>query len=696
MDNATRRELLCQYRRQREATMANPVGEATGRTYITVPEELAAIGRQAPLDVHGYVTVFGAMLAYSPVVVRRGELLVGDYYFMLPGEIIPMHCPLDFGPYYAIGAQPVPASGHTVVNAARGLALGWQGMLDYVAQCRQRFVGGTAEAEYLDGAAGIINHIQQRIRAYAAEAERLAAGVEGEEAEEYRAIAARCARLAMEAPQSLHDALQWYWFYVTCERATASGMGSIRLDQVFYSCYQRDMAAGLLDDARAQMLFEALLLKEPLFASIGGLTPEGKDAVNRLTWLILDAYDAVGGPSNLALRINPLNDPALLERAAKILARHGTGVPHLVNDEAVIPSLLHFGFPPEEANDYCFAGCFWWAVPGKEYTYHDFAGISGMRPLLRALQELRGRASLTFADVWAAYDRYLDEAVEKLIKAYNIIDPWLAQHHPEMVVSLLMDDTLPRGRDFQHGGTTYSHMTVQYVGLPNVADSLYTIKTLVCERATCTLDELMTALERNFAGDEDLLAQIRALPKYGNDETKPDLLAAEVATHYKLTLASYRNGKGFRLRPAFYAWHRHTYEGQALGATPDGRLAGKPLAHGANPSHGQAKAGVTAAILSMTHLVFSDTAGCPIHIHLSGGSPELRRTTILSLTQTAFALGAVHLIVNVVDGQILRAAMAAPDQYSDLTIRITGYSARYVHLERQYQEEIAARNEYWV
>ena len=691
MNISTRRELLRSYRTQREATMLNPAGEATGRTYIPIPDELREVCRCAH-GISGFVSAFATMLQHSPVIVRRGELLVGDYYYLLPGELIEQYPWDKLAPSWAIGAQAVPPSGHTVVNLSHGLTLGWAGLLSEIAGYRTAFADETPEAAYLDVAAQLVALIQHRYRAYGAEATLLAEASPAEEAAEYRSIAERCTRLATEPPQTLHDALQWYLLYATCERATSSGMGSVRLDQVFYLYYLHDRTVGILTDDDALLLIEALFLKEPLFCSIGGITPDGRDASNTLTALVLAAYDAIGGPSNLALRWHPANGTALLSRAADLLARHGTGVPHLVNDEVVIASLIHFGFPRPQARDYCFAGCFWWVVPGKEYPYHDMAAISGMRALLRALESLRGRTTVTMAELWQAYDDRLREAVAELVAAYARIDAYQGTHYPEMIVSLLMDDTLRRGRDVNNGGAAVSMTTIQYVGLANVADSLTALQTRIFDEGALSFDGVLAAMEANFTGHEETLRLLRTAPKYGNGHPVADAMAERVAGHYKDVLAQYRNARGFALRPAFYSWHRHTGEGLSIGATPDGRLAGQPLAHGGNPAHGQATAGLTATILSMCRLGFTDTAGCPIHLHLYGGPSDTCNQAILALTRTAFALGAVHLIVNLVDGKLLQAAIACPGDYADLTIRVTGYSARFVQLDRAYQQEIASRN----
>ena len=698
MEAKARLELLQAYRRERERTNMNPVGEATGRTTIPIPGELREAGQSAE-GVAGFVNLFEQMLAHSPVVVRRGELLVGDYYFLLPYEIIPMEPPIDAGAFARRGALPVTPSGHTVVNLPRGLTWGWRGIAEHIAHCRAAYADGTPEAEYLDGAGKVVALIQAHIRAYGAEALRMAESAESDDdVSEYRAIAERCFRLATEPPASFHDALQWYRFFVQFERSTSSGMGSVRVDQVFYPYYLHDRASGALDDAQAELLLACMYLKEPLFWSIGGVTGDGSDATNALSFLALDAYDRVGGPSNLSVRWHPGLDPRLASRVVEVLSAHGTGVPSVVNDQVIIPSLTHFGFPLEMARDYCFAGCFWYVIPGQEFPYHDLTAVSGVRALHRALDEARLVAQAggenTFEDVWRGYCRYLEDAVAALVDAYQIIDPWLAGHYPEMVASLLMDGCLERGRDMNAGGVDYSHMTVLYVGLANVADSLVALKRRVFDEKRVTLADVSAALDADFAGRKRIQKLLQSAPKYGNGDAEVDDIVARVAAHFKATLRRFHSSRGFRLRPAFYSWHRHTFEGGQIGATPDGRQAGQPLAHGGNPAHGMAKQGVTAVIESMAKIGYTDTAGCPLHIHLHGGDPETLRGAIDALIRTAFGQGIPHVIINVVDGRILREAIAHPEDYADLTIRVTGYSARFVQLERKYQEEIAARNDF--
>ena len=689
-----RRQLLSKYREFRERTSTNPAGESTGRSYIPVPEELISIGRQV-YGSRGFVRAFDATLKFSPVEIRPGELLVGDYYFLLPYEIIPFDIGVDLTEEYLLGAMPVVPCGHTATRIRKGLELGWDGIKQHISKCRETFTSGSPQADYLDCSTAVVTLIQNHILKYAEAADTFSQNTaEPDVAAEYRDIADRCRRLAFEPPVSFHDALQWFWFYITFERTTSTGMGYDRFDQVFYSYCLSDKTAGTLDDETAQSLIEALMFKEPLFTSIGGTDSQGNDAVNELTFLTLKAYDSIGGSSNLAFRWHNSIDPQAFKLATRILAEHGTGTPHLANDTVIVPSLVQSGFPIEQARQYSFCGCFWWVIPGKEYPYHDLCAVNGIKALTRALEVTLDSPDSTYEMLWENYCRCMVESVAAYVRCNKVIDDFIAGLYPEMIVSLLMDGCLESGTDVNAGGAESSMTTVLYVGLANVSDSLAAIRKLVYIEKKYTLAEIMTAVNENFEGHQQLRWDLLSVPKYGNDDDEVDSVAKEIAHHFKNTLSRYKNNKGFALRPAFYSWHRHTFEGNTLGATPDGRMANTPLAHGGNPMHGATQNGVTAAMSSMSKLDFSDTSGCPFHIHIQEGDFELRNAIINSLASVAFCDGVPHLIINVVNRKTLLEAIENPEEHSDLVIRVTGYSAKYVMLDRKLQQEIAERNEF--
>ena len=692
MDNNTRLKVLQSYRQEREKNNPNPAGEATGLVYQPIPDTLKEAGHHIE-GVPGFISMFRQVLAYSPIIIRGGELIVGNYYYSIPFDIDPLTPPIDLQALRARGALPVPPSGHTTMDVSLGLTRGWNGLLEDIAGFQTHFSDGTLEREYLEGEIEVVKLIQEHILAYSREAARLAeTSIDKSETQEYQDIAQRCLWLATEPPKTFHQALQWYFFYLTFARSTSNGLGGIRLDQVFYPYYLQDRRAGILNDDQARTLLECLFMKEVPFSSIGGLTPEGKNAENELTNLVLDAYDTIGGTANLYLRWHNGINPDLIERAASILAKHHSGTPSIVNDEVIIPSLVHFGFPLEYARNYNFSGCFWWVVPGREFPSHEFASINGVTALERALQEARTVKLTNFEDIWQAYARYVVDAITAIMDAYAIIDPWLARHYPEMVLSLLMNGCLEKGRDANNNGVEFSLTTILYMGLATVADSLTAIRKRVYEEKLVTLDEVLDAVDHDFIGYEWVQSLLKSAPKFGNDISEADEMVVRVTDQFKKALEGIHNTKGFGLRPGFYSHVRHVWAGELTGATPDGRRAGAPLSQGGNPAPGCAKQGITAAIQPITRIKFDDTAGCPMQLHIHDSNPQELTETITSIINTSMSLGAVHLIINVVDSTLLWDAIAHPEQFVDLVIRVTGYSAHFVQLDPRLQRELAQRN----
>jgi len=538
----------------------------------------------------------------------------------------------------------------------------------------------------------VLGLIQERIAAYADRAGEMAdASPDAGGAGGFREIARISRRLVSEPPATFREALQWYWFYVTFERATSSGNGAFRLDQVLLPWYRADLAAGRIDERRAIDLLAALFLKEGLFYCLGGVDADGRDAVNELSWLALRAYDAIGGPSNLNVRWHAGIDAAFFAYALDLLRRRRSGVPLLVNDEVVIPSLVHFGCPLREARDYAFSGCFWWVVPGKEYPYHDMEAVSGTRMLAETLERAFRDPPATFEALLARYAEVQREHVDRFAAGLAEVDREAPRHYPEMVLSLVMDDCIERGRDVTDNGARWSLTTLRYIGLATVADSLMAIRRTVYDERSVGWPELEAALRDDFRGRERLQRLLAECPKFGNDDPEVDGIARELARSFKAELAGRRNLKGFAFRPAFYSHMGHVSEGRSLGATPDGRRAGEPVSQGPNPAQGRAVRGITAAVRSVSRIGFADTAGGPLQVHLSGSSDEAMGPALDALVRTAFGEGIVQMNVNFADRATLEDAMAHPERHWDLVIRVTGYSARFVQIGRDLQREIVSR-----
>jgi Pyruvate-formate lyase len=682
--------LLLKYKKEREKTLDEESGEATGRIYRKDTESLVRKMRAGLNVEENVLQAFKIVTENSPVEVRPGEIIVGDYYYIIPYTFIPF-IPSP-GTDFKNAAIPC---GHTTPNFEKAFKLGWDGIEAEIKLSLDRWKREEAlkKVVYLEALLRLVELIQKRIEAYAQKAEDLANTCdEPAQAFEYSEIAAICRKLMHKPPETLREAVQWFWFYITAVRVTSTGMGACRLDQVFYPFYINDIKVGRITEEDALSLIQALFIKEGLFYCIGGVDENGNDAVNRLSYLALMAYDSIGGPSNLNVRWHKDIDPAFFDIATDILLRHKTGVPNIVNDEIIIPSLLHFGFTLQQARVYAFSGCFWYVVPGKEYPYHDNEGISGTHVLLKAIDEAVKIKPEQFDDFYRLYIKALKNEVDMLQTGLEAVDAQMPYIYKEMVLSLAMDGCIEKGLDVTENGAEKSMITVNFIGLATVANSLTAIKKLIYDDKALDWEQLYTALGCNFAGMPELLFKIEKISKFGNDNGEADEMAVAVAESYKHELCGRINSKGFCFRPAFYSWNGHIMIGLGLGATPDGRQAGKPVSQGVNPSNGTAKSGLTADINSIAKISYKDTAGAPVHIHMPDVGSGLTADVVKKIILTSFEKGIIQIILNFADIEAMKKAIDDPDSYWDLVIRVTGYSARFVQLGRKIQEEFITRN----
>jgi len=477
------------------------------------------------------------------------------------------------------------------------------------------------------------------------------------------------------------------------ERMELGGNGYGRLDQLLYPFYRKDIEEGRITREEARELLAELFLKYPTYYSLGGRDKDGKDATNEMSWLVLEAYDMVGGTSGFGVLWHSDIDKDFFRYACDILARHGTGSPALVNQDVMRESEIKYGVKEEDAWNVSYSGCFWYCIPGKEWCTHDMQAVSGIKCLMNALDVAFQRKINSFEKLWQLFGIELDKAVQAMKELTDWQFKKIPYVYPEIVTSLMTHDCIENGRDITDCGTPYNTTVVQFQGVANVVDSLIAIKQLVFDEKRISFDELEKALAANFEGYEGIRQLLLNLPKYGNDDERVDEMAKRVADLYRETLARYKNCKGFAYRPAFFSWAGHAYAGETVGATPDGRKAGEPIAQGPNPMHGRNTNGITATAKSVLMLDFKKNAGGPLQLELDPSILELEDPAgfIENIVVPYFKMGGVHVFINVVSTETLKKAMEHPEECEDLVVRVTGFSVHFVQLDRKIQEEIIAR-----
>ncbi len=627
------------------------------------------------------------------------------------------------------------AQGHILPDVEGWLRLGVRGLRERVKQAQAR--GVSPEQSILYEAMLIaLQAAQELMSRYAVLAETEAAQTESEgRRRELRQIAESCRWIAENPPRDFPEALQavWFLFVLLQMESNASSFSPGRLDQYLWPYLERDLAHGRLTLAAAQGWLEHLWLKfnqivllrssagARYFAGfpigfnviVGGQLADGRDATNLLSHMCLRAQADVGlTQPNLSIRIHRRSPQELLEAATRVIARGG-GMPQVFNDEVIVPALRERGVRFEDALNYAVVGCVELSTPGKALGWSDAAMFNMARVLELTL--FGGRDPRTgeqiglptppldalgsFAELEEAYDRQIAHFVELMARGCAIVDRIHAEVLPSPLLSLVVADCIERGQDVTAGGARYNFSGVQGVQIANVADSLAAVRQAVFEERWLSAGALLAALRADFAGQEDLRQRlIHRAPKYGNDDDRVDGLARRWAMRYCELVTQYTTPRGGIMQPGFYTVSAHVPMGAQVGATPDGRRAGAPLADGGvSPMAGRDRRGATAVLRSVGKLglrLASNGTLLNMRFLPTFFQGENAVSKFVLFLRTFCALEIPHVQFNVVSTQMLREAQSRPEEYRHLVVRVAGYSAYFTELDRELQEEIMRRTEF--
>jgi formate C-acetyltransferase len=547
-------------------------------------------------------------------------------------------------------------------------------------------------------------------------------------------IAEVCSHVPAHAPRDFWEALQAYWFIhlgVTSELNPWDAFCPGKLDQHLYPFYQQGLEQGALTRQQAEELLQCFWVKfnnQPAppkvgvtaeesntytdFAQInlGGVKEDASDAVNDVTYLILDVIEEMRllQPSS-SIQVSKKNPDRFIKRAARII-RTGFGQPSVFNSDLIVQELVRMGKCIADARNGGSSGCVEVGAFGKEN--YNLTGYFNMPKVLEVtlhngLDARTGRqigpqtgdaANLKdYEDLFEAYRRQLTYFVDVKVRGSNVIERLYAEHMPAPFLSLLIDDCIANGRDYHDGGARYNTSYIQGVGLGTMADALTALKVQVYERKTVSMPELLTALHADFEGHERLRQMLlNRSPKYGNDDCKADDVMRSVFEAYYAAIDGRPNTKGGVYHINLLPTTCHVYFGSVCEATPDGRRAWTPLSEGISPVQGADRHGPTAVLKSVARMDHARTGGTLLNQKFT---PQLLKDDagldmLVQLIRTYFRLDGHHVQFNVVDAETLRAAQLNPEQYRDLIVRVAGYSDYFCDLGKALQDEIITRTEH--
>lgn len=547
---------------------------------------------------------------------------------------------------------------------------------------------------------------------------------------ELEEMSAICDWVPENPPRNLHEALQFYWFINLIARVLdlhSSGNGE-RMDQIFYPFYKKDKEEGRLTYEEAEELVEHLMLKfneegslippsqpqaGPLVTrvtTIGGVTREGADATNEMTYILMDAKNEMGlNQPALAVRLHPQTPQALYEKIVESVVKQ-PGVYSFFNDNMMIPFLMNLGIPLEDARDYATDGCMRWDIPGKAICMRALGGSVALPKCLeyalyQGVDKFSGKQvgprtsdPITWAsveDVMDAYEEQLKFFMHKLFTIYNLVDVLDGRYLPQPFLSGVIDGCLERGQDVREY-KYYPNTIIQPVGQVTIINSLSAMKKLVFEDKKVSMTELIEALKNNWEGKEDLRQMfINKPPKWGNDDDYVDLIGKEFYKRTNQAIKSFKNIWGVsHNEDGTGASTYYDYSGMT-GATPDGRKDRDLFNDGTvSPCIGTDVKGPLATMKSVSKI---DHQGTYTHLFNQKFTPEevMRNNgaNFIALLRSFVDLGIHHTQFNVVDRETLIDAQAHPDEYSDLVVRIAGLAAYFVDLTKPVQDQIIERTE---
>ena len=569
---------------------------------------------------------------------------------------------------------------------------------------------------------------------YAEELEKRAQREQDEERKiELMQMAKICRKVPVFAPETFHEALQHYWFIhvgVITEVNPWDSFNPGRLDQHLMPFYEREIKAETLNEEKAKELLSSFWIKfnnhpappkigvtakesstytDFSLINLGGVKEDGSDAVNEMTYILLDVIEEMRllQPSSM-IQVSKKNPDRFVKRTAKII-KTGFGQPSVFNTDAIIQELLNQGKSLVDARNGGASGCVETGAFGTESYiltgYFNLVKIfeitlhNGMDPMTgKQIGRQTGNAKefTAFEQLMEAFQKQVKHFADIKIKGNNIIDRIFAENLPVPFLSLLIDDCIANGKDYNAGGARYNTSYIQGVGLGSLTDILTSIRYNIFDEQKVNWDELFAAMEHNFNGYDELRNQLlNKTPKYGNDDDYADEQAVQIFEVFYETVNGRPNTKGGHFRINMLPTTSHVYFGSVTGAMPDGRLARRPLSEGISPFQGADRKGPSAVIKSASKIDHLRTGGTLLNQKFTPSLLESEKglDSLVQLIRAYFRLDGHHIQFNVVTAKTLRKAQKHPEDYKDLIVRVAGYSDYFNDLGEDLQNEIIRRTE---
>lgn len=597
---------------------------------------------------------------------------------------------------YQLGTG-IGAAQHFCQDLAIGLNEGWGGLLAKIRFYRAQ--NAPRGAEFYDGLEDVVLGMQNWIGRHADAAYAMARETSDPHLREnLEALGDINRRLVTEAPSSFREACQWMLWYQSAARMY-NGSGSLgRLDVLLQPFYERDSSLGILNDEEAIFYIACLLVRDTAYSQIGGPDATGKDVTSAVSYLVLEAGHRLRIPANVGVCVGNDVPDKLLHRSVEILFEDKMAFPKFLGIDQTTLGFMKNGYPAEVARLRAYAGCHWSSLPGREYTVNDCVKVNFGTVFDVALREMLADEGVqpSVAELWTRFEKHLRVAVDTIAAGLDVHMAHMHEVLPELVLDLLCYGPIEKGLDASHGGVEFYNLCVDGSALATVADSFAAIEQRIEREGRMGWGQLLHNLNTNWCGPDGARARLmmRNVPRYGSGGSRADDFAARISQSFTQIVKEKPTPDGFNMIPGLFSWANTIPMGKALGATPNGRYAGDPISHGANPDPGYRKDGAPTAMavaIAGVQPGYGNTA--PMQIEFDPGIAREQGGVehVAQLIRTHFELGGTQINMNIMDVDKVLEAHKDPSKYPDLVVRVTGFSAYFASLSPEFRQLVVDR-----
>ncbi len=649
---------------------------------------------------------FRSLMEHHPVYVDPNDALAGRWMFMLSRMRQGYRIELSNFAFDYSHLKPdqlkyditcgIGKDAHFAPDYRIGLELGWNGLLKKVRDAKVRYSSDPVARELLDAEEDTILGIQNWIERTAHQANVLAQQqTDAWQRANLTQIAEMNLKLVDHAPLTLREVCQWIaWFNMASRTYNRDGAGG-QLDELLRPYYERDKDTGIIDDEDAQFYIACLLLNDPHYYQLGGPDQNGKDQTSALSFIILEAASDLKISCNLTIRVHDGMDRKLFERGVEILLQDRLAYPRFSGDNALVEGFMKNGFSAELARQRIATGCNWMSLPGMEYTLNDVVKINIAKVFEVAFSENMSHQP-SLEQLEELYIKHFAKAVKTVAEGLDFHLEYQYLNEPELLLNLLSHGPIEKGLDVSHGGATYYNMALDGAGLATVADSFAAIEQRVVREQCLAWKQLAQSIEADFENEDGqrIKLMLKHSEKFGRGDGLGDKWALRLTQILQDHVAGKQTPGGRRMIPGWFSWADTVRFGRSVGATPDGRKAHSAIAHGANPNPGfrhDSAASCMAQAVAAIQPGYGNTAPWQLELDLGMADHPAAVQNVMALMQAHFDQGGTLININIVDSQTLLDAHEHPENHPDLIVRVTGFSAYFTSLSKDFRELVVKR-----